>query len=79
MYAYTKEFDKEIEIGTVREIFFVNCFEKIFYSDIGDFRVGDKLFELGGKNKSFKQIKDLENAFVIADMDYTVEEKKILL
>jgi predicted AAA+ superfamily ATPase len=79
LYAYAKEFDKEIEIGTVREIFFVNCFEKIFYSDIGDFRVGEKLFEVGGKNKSFNQIKDIENSFLVIDVDYSVEARKIPL
>ena len=79
LYAYAKEFDKEIEIGTVREIFFVNCFKKIFYSDIGDFKVEDNLFEVGGKNKSFKQIKDIENSFVVADIDYTVDERRIPL
>ena len=79
LYSYANEFDQEVEIGTVRETFFVNCFEKIFYSDIGDFRVGEYLFEIGGKNKSFKQIKDVENSFVVADIDYTVNEKKIPL
>jgi hypothetical protein len=34
----------------------------------GDFLVDEKyLFELGGKNKSFKQIKDIPNSFVVAD------------
>ncbi len=79
LYSYANEFDQEVEIGTVREAFFVNCFEKIFYSDIGDFRVGEYLFEVGGKNKSFKQIKDIENSFVVADIDYTVNDKKIPL
>lgn len=33
-----------------------------------DFRIADKyLFEIGGKNKSFKQIKDMPNFFVLAD------------
>jgi len=79
LYSYANEFDREVEIGTVRETFFVNCFEKIFYSDVGDFKVGDCLFEVGGKNKSFKQIKDVENSFVVADIDYTVNDKKIPL
>ena len=34
----------------------------------GDFLVDEKyLFEVGGKNKSFKQIKDIPNSFVVAD------------
>ena len=42
--------------------------ERIYASLIGDFVVEDKyIFEVGGKNKSFKQIKDIENSFVVAD------------
>jgi len=59
------------EIGTIRETFFVSMIEenyKIHYSDKGDFLLNEKyLVEIGGKNKSFKQIKDMENSFVIAD------------
>jgi len=34
----------------------------------GDFFIDETYtFEVGGKNKSFKQIKDLPNSFVIAD------------
>ena len=34
----------------------------------GDFLVYDKyIFEVGGKNKSFKQIENIENSFVVAD------------
>ena len=44
-------------------------FEKRLQVSIkGDFVVDDKYtIEVGGKNKSFKQIKDLENSFVVAD------------
>jgi len=79
LYSYANEFNREVEIGTVRETFFANCFEKIFYSDVGDFKVGEYLFEVGGKNKSFKQIKDIENSFIVVDIDYTVDDKKIPL
>jgi hypothetical protein len=38
------------------------------YPKKGDFLVdGRWLFEIGGKNKGFKQIKDVENSFVAAD------------
>ena len=67
LYAYCDN----IEIGTIRETFFTNQLKtnhKINYSKIGDFLVDEKyIFEIGGKNKSFKQIKDIENSFVIAD------------
>jgi hypothetical protein len=34
----------------------------------GDFLVDEKLtFEIGGRDKSFKQIKDISDSFVVAD------------
>ena len=61
----------EANIGTVRETFFLNVLSKnheITYPKKGDFLVENSyLFEVGGKNKSFKQIKDLPNSFVVAD------------
>ncbi len=58
-------------IGTIRETFFVSMLYKqhlVNYATKGDFLVDEKYtFEVGGKNKSFKQIKDLENSFVVAD------------
>ena len=57
-------------VGTIRELFFKSM---LFEYDLaipkkGDFLVDEKhLFEIGGKNKSFKQIKDLKNSYVVAD------------
>jgi hypothetical protein len=34
----------------------------------GDFLIDDRyIFEVGGKNKSFKQIKDMPDSYVISD------------
>ena len=57
-------------IGTIREVFFQSMMynKKLELPNRGDFLVNDKyLFEIGGKNKSFKQIKDILNSFVVAD------------
>ena len=66
-YAYCKNAKK----GTIREAFFANALSQgheVNYSKIGDFLVDENfLFEIGGKNKSFKQIKDEKNSFVVAD------------
>jgi len=77
-YAYCTN----IEIGTIREGFFTNQLqnyfalhknlnfldEQILSSKEGDFLIDGKYtFEIGGKNKSFNQIKDIENSFVVAD------------
>jgi hypothetical protein len=66
-YAYCKE----SKIGTVRESFFANQLQlnhDVSIPSKGDFLIDEKyLFEVGGKNKSFKQIKDMPNSFVVAD------------
>ena len=57
--------------GNVRETFFIsqlNHKHKIDASDKGDFLLDEKYtFEIGGKSKDFKQLKDLKNAYVAAD------------
>lgn len=59
------------EIGTVRETFFLNVLNtlhEVTYPPKGDFLVDNTyLFEIGGKNKGFTQIKDIENSFVASD------------
>ncbi len=71
------------KIGTVRETFFANQvgnMHSITSSDSGDFIVDGKYtFEVGGKNKSFKQIKDMQNSYLAIDDDFTIHEKKIPL
>ena len=57
--------------GSLRESFFVSQIKvnhSVKYSNIGDFQIDDKfIFEIGGKNKGFKQIKDIKDSYVIAD------------
>jgi hypothetical protein len=57
--------------GNIRETFFVNqvSFKHLTeYTSQGDFRVNRKyIFEIGGKDKTQKQIKELEKAFIAAD------------
>jgi len=61
----------ESDTGSRREIFFANqvsVSHSIYYVDRGDFLVDERYnVEIGGKNKSFKQIKDMPNSFVVAD------------
>lgn len=58
-------------IGSIRESFFVSQIKiahDIKYAPKGDFIVDDKYtFEIGGKNKGFGQVKNIENSFVAAD------------
>jgi len=79
LYTYADEFGVEVDIGTARETFFVSCFKNIYYSDVGDFKVDDMIFEIGGKNKKFQQIKDVKNSYLAVDTDYTTQKNKIAL
>lgn len=62
---------KFANVGTMRETFFANQLShkhKISYATQGDFLVDrSTVFEIGGKNKNTKQLKNLVNAFVAAD------------
>lgn len=75
-YALTNN----IDIGSARESFFVNQIKNYFGSKTqfldttihiankGDFLVNETYyFEIGGKNKSFKQIKDIPQSYIAAD------------
>jgi hypothetical protein len=62
---------RNAEIGTIREVFFASMLKQRHSVTIpkrGDFWVDDLYtFEVGGKKKGFKQIKDMPNSFVVAD------------
>ncbi len=58
------------KIGTIREVFFKSMFfeHSLAIPKKGDFLVDNEyIFEIGGKNKSFKQVKDIKNSFVVVD------------
>ncbi len=59
------------KIGTLRESFFasqVSFKSSLYYVSKGDFLVDESYtVEIGGKNKSFEQLKDIKNSFVVAD------------
>ena len=60
-----------LQKGNIRENFFVNAmnaFHEITTAEQGDFVIdGTFTFEIGGKKKSFNQIKDLENSYLALD------------
>ncbi|MBP7553966.1 MAG: AAA family ATPase [Spirochaetes bacterium] len=81
IYALSE--NKNFEKGNIRETFFVNNLsfrEKIATSKQGDFIVSDKyIVEVGGRNKDFNQIKDIENSFLVLDEIETGFKNKIPL
>lgn len=68
LYALGKQ---NTEVGTLRETFFANQVKNnydIHLAEKGDFLVDRKFtFEIGGKGKTSKQIKGIENSFVVRD------------
>ncbi len=68
------------KIGNSRETFFANQLayqHQLTYTKQGDFKVDNKyVFEIGGKNKTNQQIRDVENSFIIADnIEYGFKNK----
>ena len=67
MYA----FNKNPEIGTIRETFFYNQVSRaaeVYCPKNGDFQINYKiLIEVGGADKSFNQIKDIPNSYLAID------------
>ena len=67
IYAY----GEDCKAGTIRETFFANQLRVKYRLNIpkqGDFIVDDKfIFEVGGKNKGFEQIKDISSSYIAAD------------
>jgi predicted AAA+ superfamily ATPase len=68
--AYTLA-QSNTDIGNMRETFFLNQLSynhSVEYPNSGDFWVDKKLlFEIGGKNKTDKQIKTSSSAYIAAD------------
>lgn len=74
-------FAQQCLVGTVRECFVVNQLSvkhTVEYGKtVGDFKVDGKLtFEVGGEGKSFEQIADIPNSYILADhLEFPVGKK----
>lgn len=58
------------DIGNIRETFFFNqtrVTHEVITSSISDFQIENMTFEIDGRNKKQKQIRDAENGFVVKD------------
>ncbi len=57
--------------GKIRETFLVNQLQNaeqsVFYSMVGDFKIDERIVEVGGKGKNKRQIKNEKNSYVLAD------------
>jgi uncharacterized protein len=68
LYALGEE---NVSVGTVRENFFSNQMKvvsAVHLAEKGDFLVNEKwVFEVGGRNKTGQQIKEMPNSFLVKD------------
>lgn len=73
----------KIDVGSIRELFFVQATtlagKQVFHSKRGDYHIDDFTFEIGGKNKTTRQIRDIEGGFVVKDDIVTSSRKEIPL
>lgn len=70
-YALSGHVSAPLVIGAVRELIFLQSIQNsgsdVFFSELGDFMVHDRLFEIGGKNKTRQQIKNQPQAWLVKD------------
>ena len=62
--------EKEPDTGNLRETFFFSQMRlnnKVYRSEKADFNINNLTFEVGGKNKTQKQIEGMKNAYVVKD------------
>ena len=72
--------DVQTDIGNVRETFAFNQLShshEVLFSEQSDFLVDQKyIFEVGGKNKKRRQIKDISDSYILADnIEYGTERR----
>ncbi|MDF1759520.1 MAG: AAA family ATPase [Coxiellaceae bacterium] len=82
-YALQNEISKKIESGTIRELMFLQMIissnKTPYYSKTGDYQIDNTTFEIGGPNKTRKQIKSVENAFLVKDTTVPTSKNEIPL
>ncbi|MFO7830180.1 MAG: hypothetical protein R6V23_16275 [Bacteroidales bacterium] len=72
-----------VSIFKIKNKFFYNQLNEgnhVLYSGKGDFLINNRyIFEVGGKNKTRKQIQDINNAYIAADNIEYAQGNKIPL
>lgn len=77
---YAISASKSSEIGTIRETFFLCMLSQKYLVSLpknGDFFIDKNLvFEIGGKNKNFQQIKTTKNSYIVCDdIEFGIDKK----
>lgn len=71
-YAVNNALGESCSLGLVRELYFLQSLQNntgtVFYSETGDYRLYDTIYEIGGKNKTSKQLKSaIVPSFIVKD------------
>ena len=70
-YALGEHLASTVMIGTIRELAFIQATKlsglDVFHSKQGDYQIGQFTFEIGGRNKTRKQLAGVENSFIVKD------------
>ena len=66
------EIGQQSQAGTVRDLFFIkmlrNAGHRVHYSKVGDFEVDGVIYQVGGKGKTAKQIREVDGlAYLVKD------------
>lgn len=72
LFALQSIASQVIDLGNLRELYFTQALrdanKQVHYSKIGDFSCEENIFEVGGKNKTRKQLKNATNsAYLVKD------------
>ena len=82
-YALEGKIQGDVEIGAVRELFFIQSLKSagidLHYSEQADYTALEYLFEVGGKNKTTRQIKGVKKSFLVKDDVWVSSQREIPL
>jgi hypothetical protein len=72
MHTLQQYLEQPILKGTERELFFIQSLQdagiELFYSSEGDFQTMKVVFEIGGKNKTRRQLKEVKKpSYLVKD------------
>ena len=70
-HAINVHLGETTQMGSVREAHFLDMMSaaglKLHYTKIGEFVINQHHFEIGGKNKTRKQLKNTQQGFIVKD------------
>lgn len=82
LYTLQQYLGTDVNKGAVRETFFVQALQdagmEVFYSKKGDYQTRDAIFEVGGKNKTRAQLKQIELPGYLVKDDTFVSLKNVI-